>query len=57
MGGQVSGGGGVAERNYGESDRQLRLAQTELHNHSTARLTFPAGELYLAPKQGATRTP
>lgn len=52
MGGRVSGGGGVAERNYGESDRQLRLAQTESH---TAHLTFPAGALYLTPKAGCDK--
>ena len=30
--------------------RQLFLEETESHNHSRARLAFPAGALYLAPK-------
>lgn len=57
MDGRVGGGGagGFAERNYGE--RQLFLAENESHNHGTACLAFPAGAVYLAPKQAATGTP
>lgn len=55
MDGRVGGGsGGFAERNYGE--RQLFLPETESRNHNTARLSFPAGVLYLAPKQAVTGT-
>lgn len=38
MCGWVGVSGGVAERNYGERERQLFLADTESYNHSTAHL-------------------
>lgn len=39
-----------------KAKRQLFLAETESRNHSTARLSFPAGVVHLAPKQAATGT-
>lgn len=56
MGGWVVVVGGFAERNYGKwSERQLPLAETELHNHSTARLTFSAGVFLPGTKAGSDK--
>lgn len=48
--------GGVAERKYRKwSKRQLPLAENELHNHSTAHLTFAARVLLPGTKAGSDK--